>query len=78
MAQSIKLADDVMSVVRRESTLQSRSVAGQVTHWVNIGRAIEKSETFDYARIKAALSAEISAGCAKPRRARSLVCTIRG
>jgi len=56
MAQSIKLSDDVMSVVRRESGLQSRSVAGQITHWINIGRAIEQSSTFDYQHINAALS----------------------
>ncbi|RYE59516.1 MAG: hypothetical protein EOP20_04735, partial [Hyphomicrobiales bacterium] len=28
MAQSIKLADDIMKIVRRESELHSRSVAG--------------------------------------------------
>ncbi len=60
MAQSVKLGDDVMSVVRRESGLQSRSVAGQITHWINIGRAIEKSGTFDYQHINAALTAELS------------------
>lgn len=56
MAQSVKLGDDVMSVVRRESGLQSRSVAGQITHWINIGRAIEQSSTFDYTHINAALA----------------------
>lgn len=60
MAQSVKLADDVMSVVRRESGLQSRSVAGQITHWINIGRAIEKSSAFDYQHINAALTADLS------------------
>lgn len=60
MAQSVKLSDDVMSVVRRESGLQSRSVAGQITHWINIGRAIEKSSAFDYQHINAVLSAELS------------------
>jgi len=56
MAQSIKLSDDVMSVVRRESDLQSRSIAGQITHWINIGRAIEQSNAFDYQHINAVLS----------------------
>ncbi|NMN04840.1 MULTISPECIES: ParD-like family protein [unclassified Novosphingobium] len=59
MAQSIKLADDIMKIVRRESELQSRSVAGQVTHWVRIGRAIELSGHFDHARITAALAGQI-------------------
>jgi hypothetical protein len=60
MAQSVKLADDVMSVVRRESGLQRRSVAGQITHWINIGRAIENSSAFDYQHINAALIGEKS------------------
>lgn len=60
MAQSVKLADNIMAVVRRESNLQSRSVAGQITHWVNIGRAIEKSSAFDYRRINSALEAVLS------------------
>ena len=59
MAQSIKLGDDIMKIVRRESELQSRSIAGQIAHWVRIGRAIEKSGNFDHARITAALSGAI-------------------
>ena len=57
MGQSVKLADDVMEAVRRESGVQSRSIAGQITHWLNIGRAIEQSPSFDYARVKQALTA---------------------
>ncbi|WP_294443293.1 ParD-like family protein [uncultured Sphingomonas sp.] len=59
MAQSIKLGDDIMKIVRRESELQSRSIAGQIAHWVRIGRAIEKSGNFDHARISAALAGDI-------------------
>lgn len=59
LAQSIKLSDDIMQVVRRESRLQSRSVAGQVTHWLRIGRAIEKSGNFDHQRIAAALAGDV-------------------
>lgn len=59
MAQSIKLADDIMQTVRRESRLQSRSVAGQVAHWLRIGRAIEKSGNFDHQRIAAALAGDV-------------------
>lgn len=60
MAQSIKLGDDIMKIVRRESELQSRSIAGQIAHWLRIGRAIEKSGNFDHARITAALAGEIA------------------
>ena len=55
MAQSVKLGDDIMALVRREAELHSRSVAGQITHWLRIGRAIEHSGGFDYSRITAAL-----------------------
>lgn len=60
MARSVKLADDIMAIIRSESQLRNRSVAEQTEHWVNIGRAIERSRTFDYKRIKEALKAGIS------------------
>ena len=59
MAQSIKLADDVMALVRREAHLHSRSVAGQITHWIRLGRAIERSGKLDHARITAALEGDL-------------------
>lgn len=59
MAQSVKLADDVMAAVRREADLHSRSVAGQITHWLRIGRAIEQSGAYDHARVTAALEGRI-------------------
>ena len=59
MAQSVKLADDIMALVRREADLHSRSVAGQISHWVRIGRAIEHSGRFDHARITAALEGRL-------------------
>lgn len=59
MAQSVKLTDDVMSTVRREAELHSRSVAGQITHWLRLGRAIEKSGAYDHARVTAALDGRL-------------------
>ncbi|SMX48728.1 TA system antitoxin ParD family protein [Maliponia aquimaris] len=59
MAQSVKLADEVMALVRREADLHSRSVAGQITHWLRIGRAIEQSGAYDHARITAALEGRL-------------------
>lgn len=58
MAQSVKLGNDVMNFVRRESERQSRSVAGQITHWLRIGRAVEICGTFDHARITAILAGQ--------------------
>lgn len=60
MAQSVKLSDGEMRIIRREAELQSRSIAGQITHWVRIGRTIERSPNFDYRRVRAALAAELS------------------
>ena len=59
MAQSVKLADDVLALVRREADLQSRSVAGQVTHWLRLGRAIEQSGAYDHRRVAAALDGRL-------------------
>ena len=59
MAQSVKLADDVMAAVRKEAELHSRSVAGQITHWLRLGRAIEQSGAYDHARVTAALDGRL-------------------
>lgn len=59
MAQSVKLADDVMAAVRREAELHSRSVAGQITHWLRLGRAIEQSGAYDHARVTEALKGHL-------------------
>ncbi len=55
MAQSVKLADEIIDLVRNEARLNCRSLADQITHWLRIGRAIERSGSFDYARITAVL-----------------------
>ena len=59
MAQSVKLADEVMALVRREADLHSRSVAGQITHWLRIGRAIEQSGAYDHSRITTVLDGRL-------------------
>lgn len=55
MAQSIKISDREMELIRREAELSSRSIAGQVTHWMRIGRSIERSADFNYAQVREAL-----------------------
>jgi hypothetical protein len=57
--QTIKLSDDVMSDLRAEAPVFSRSLAGQAEHWLKIGMAVERSPGFDYHRIKAALKGEV-------------------
>lgn len=57
MSQSIKLADDALvDDARAIAEVQSRSLAGQITHWARIGRAIEKSGSFDHNRITQVLA----------------------
>lgn len=59
MARSVKLSDDIMAIVHREADLHSRSLADQITHWIKIGRAIERSRNFDHNRITAALEGRL-------------------
>lgn len=59
MAQSVKIPDELMAVVRPEAERHSRSVAGQLAHWAKIGRAIERSGRFSYDRIDAALQGSL-------------------
>ena len=60
MGQSVKLNDEFIEMIRSESVLQNRSVAGQIMHWIRIGRAIETSGQFDYQRVRDALKAAVS------------------
>ncbi len=60
MAQSIKISNAEMDVLRDESKLFGRSIAGQAEHWMRIGRAIEQSEHFNYRKIQAVLKGTLN------------------
>jgi hypothetical protein len=60
MARSIKIPEEEMELLRREARLASRSIAGQVTHWLRICRSIERAPDFNYAHIREALQARRS------------------
>ena len=60
MAQSVKLSDDEMEIIRKEAQLASRSIAGQITHWIRIGRSIERAPEFNYMHICEALEGKRS------------------
>ncbi len=60
MAKTIKIDDELMEVIGREADMMSRSLAGQVRHWVRIGMSIEKSRFFDQSRVVEALSGKLS------------------
>lgn len=59
MAQSVKLADDVMAAVRREAELHIWSVAGHITHSLRLGAAIEQAGAYVHARVTAALDGRL-------------------
>lgn len=56
--QAVRLSEELIAEVRREAATMSRSIAGQVEHWLRIGRIAEKSPGFSYERVRAALQAE--------------------
>ena len=61
MSQSaVKLPTDVVEDAKRAADIHSRSKAGQILHWVRIGRAIERSPRYDQSRVEAALRADIA------------------
>jgi hypothetical protein len=60
MAKTVKLDDDLMDAIGREAQIMSRSLAGQVRHWVRIGMSIERSRFFDQSNIAAALRGQLS------------------
>lgn len=60
MAVAVKLSAEIVTRARDEARVMNRSLAGQIEHWAEIGRAIEQSADFSYARIRQALSAQFS------------------
>lgn len=60
MAQSIKISNAEMEILRDESKTFGRSIAGQAEHWMRIGRAIEQSDHFNYRKIQAVLKGTLS------------------
>lgn len=60
MAQSIKISNAEMEVLRDESKTFGRSIAGQAEHWMRIGRAIEQSDHFNYRKIQAVLTGTLN------------------
>jgi len=67
MAQSVKFADDALvDDARAMAELQSRSLAGQITHWARIGRAIERSGRFDHVRLSRVLAGDLETTALTP------------
>ena len=60
MSKTVKIDDDLMEIIDREAKIMSRSLAGQVRHWVRIGMSIEHSRFFDQSNIAKALRGRLS------------------
>ena len=59
MAKTVKIDDELMQIIGSEVRMMSRSLAGQVRHWVRIGMNIERSRFFDQARVVDALNGKL-------------------
>lgn len=64
MATAVKLSDSVISEAKIMSKALNRSVAGQIEHWVKIGKIAEENPDLTYEFIKDILIAqqEVRAG----------------
>lgn len=57
---AVRLSKELIGEARNEAAIMSRSITSQVEHWAKLGRAIEQSPGFDYARVQSALRAQLS------------------
>ncbi len=68
MATAVKLSERIISEAKIISKALNRSVAGQIEHWVRIGKIAEENPDLSYEFIKNILIAqeEVEAGKLKP------------
>jgi hypothetical protein len=55
MAHAVKISDTEYEAAREAAAVNSRSLSGQVEHWIRIGRAVERNPAIAYSRIEQAL-----------------------
>jgi hypothetical protein len=60
MAQSLKIGDNQMEILREAAELNGRSVAGQAEHWMRLGRAFESHPQARFEQVQQALQGQIS------------------
>lgn len=59
MAQTLRISDDGMAMLREESRNQHRSLASQAEYWIALGRAVERSSLLNFKQIQAMLDGRI-------------------
>ena len=57
VSQAVRISESEMNHVREAADLHSRSLAGQVEHWIRLGRLVERAPGFDFLKADAALAA---------------------
>lgn len=60
MAKTLKISDSAYEVLAEAATVNSRSLSGQLEHWMHIGRAVERDPSIAYSRIEQALRGLLS------------------
>ena len=66
MSKSVKIDAALVDDARGAAALHSRSLAGQIAHWARIGRAVERSGSFDHARLSRVLAGEVETTALTP------------
>ena len=57
--KTVRLDEETYEAVLTASKIHTRSVSGQLAHWVSLGRYIEQSPDFDMSRVEAALTGKL-------------------
>ncbi|MDR1462619.1 MAG: ParD-like family protein [Azoarcus sp.] len=58
---SVRISNDVVEAARREALLFTRTLSGQLEHWVKLGQAVESAPGFTTERMRAALAGQLDA-----------------
>lgn len=68
MASAVKLSDNIVSEAKSIAKALNRSVAGQIEHWVKIGKIAEENPDLTYEFIKNILISqhEVESGKLEP------------
>ena len=59
MSQSIRISDELHDTIREDAARESRSLTGQIEHYIQIGRAIARSPDFNQDHVELALNGGI-------------------
>jgi hypothetical protein len=58
---SVRISNDLIEAARREAAVFTRTLSGQIEHWVKLGRVAESAPGFTAERMRAALMGQMDA-----------------